>query len=160
MITRGMLTDQLDLYHARLQMALEGITDDEARRVLAEPLAPVVWQIGHLVFVDALWVQRGGGSHTVPAGYGDLFKPGTGGGAAYPPLGEVWTAFSGVHQALRALVDEADLTRPLEHPAGAYSNVGGMFLYACYHRGYHAGKIGTLRALLGKRLPAVPPARR
>src|ERR1700732_1859337 len=48
MITRTMLTDQLDLYHARLEMALEGITDEEARRVMAKPLAPVVWQIRHL----------------------------------------------------------------------------------------------------------------
>jgi DinB superfamily len=160
MITRTMLTDQLDLYHARLEMALGGITDEEARRVMTKPLAPVVWQIGHLAVVDTIYVQRGGGSYTVQPSYNDLFKPGTGGEAAYPPLGEVWAAFSGAHQALRALVDEVDLARPLQHPAGAYSNVGGMLLYACYHRGYHAGKIGTLRALLGKPLPVVPPARR
>jgi hypothetical protein len=76
------------------------------------------------------------------------------------PLREVWAAFSGTPQALRALVDEADLAGPLQHPAGAYSNVGGMLLYVGYHRGYHAGKIGTLRALLGKPLPVVPSARR
>jgi hypothetical protein len=160
MITRTMLTDQLDLYHARLEMALEGITDEEARRVMAKPLAPVVWQIGHLAVVDAIYVQRGGGSYTVQPSYDNLFKPGTGGEAAYPPLREVWAAFSGAHQALRALVDGADLARALQHPAGAYSNVGGMLLYACYHRGYHAGKIGTLRALLGKPLPVVPSAKR
>ena len=56
------------------------------------------------------------------------------------PLREVWAAFSGTPQALRALVDEADLAGPLQHPAGAYSNVGGMLLYVCYHRGYHAGR--------------------
>ncbi|HLW58543.1 MAG TPA: DinB family protein [bacterium] len=160
MITRTMLTDQLDLYHARLEMALEGITGEDARRVVAKPLAPIVWQIGHLAVVDAIYVQRGGGSYTVQPSYDTLFKPGTGGEAEYPLLGEVWAAFSDAHQALRALVKEADLARPLQHPAGAYTSVGGMLLYACYHRGYHAGKIGTLRALLGKPLPMVPPARR
>jgi len=160
MITRGMVTQQLDLYHARLQRALEGITEEEGRRVLAGCLAPIVWQVGHLAVADALWVQRGGGSYAVQPRYSDLFKPGTGGEAQYPALGEVWSAFTGAHRALRAVAEEADLDRPLEHPAGAYTSVGGMLIYACYHRGYHAGKMGTLRALLGKPLPAVPPARR
>jgi hypothetical protein len=160
MNTRAMITQQLDLYHARLERALEGITEEEARRIPAGPLAPIVWQIGHLAVVDAMYVQRGGGSCTVEAGYSDLFKPGTGGEAQYPALGEVWSAFTGAHRALRAVAEEADLDRPLEHPAGAYTSVGGMLIYACYHRGYHAGKMGTLRALLGKPLPAVPPARR
>jgi uncharacterized damage-inducible protein DinB len=159
MISRAMITQQLDLYYARLERALEGISEEEARRIPAGPLAPIVWQVGHLAVVDALWVQRGGGTYQVPPHYTDLFKPGTGGDAAYPALGEVWSTFGNAHHALRAFVDEADLDRPLEHPAGAYTNVGGMLLYACYHRGYHAGKMGTLRALLGKPLPAVPPRR-
>ncbi len=160
MITRAMVTQQLDLYHARLQMTLEGITEEEGRRLLAGRLAPIVWQVGHLAVVDAMYVQRGGGSYTVQPGYSDLFKPGTGGEAAYPALSEVWAAFSDVHRALRNIVDVADLATPLEHPAGAYTSLGGMLIYACYHRGYHVGKTATLRALLGKPLPSVPPARR
>ncbi len=159
MITRAMIVQQLDLYHARLERALEGITEEEARRVMAGRLAPIVWQIGHLAVVDAMYVQRGGESHAVPQRYSDLFKPGTGGEAEYPPVSEVWAAFSDAHQALRAVADRVDLARPLEHPAGAYTSVGGMLLYACYHRGYHAGKTATLRALLGKPLPTVPARR-
>ena len=160
MITRAIVTQQLDLYHARLQRSLEGITEEEARRLVAGRLAPIVWQVGHLAVVDAMYVQRGGGSYAVPQRYSDLFKPGTGGEAEYPLLREAWAAFSDAHQALRAVVAEADLARPLEHPAGAYTSVGGMLVYACYHRGYHVGKTATLRALLGKPLPAVPPATR
>lgn len=160
MITRAMIAQQLDLYHARLEWTLEGIADDEARRVLAGSLAPIVWQIGHLAVVDATYTQRAGGSYALPLRYSDLFKPGTGGAADYPPLRDVWAAFSGAHQALLEVAGQADFARPLEHPAGAYTSVGGMFVYACYHRGYHAGKIGTLRALLGKPLPSVPPAMR
>lgn len=160
MITRDMVTQQLDLYHARLERALEGVTEEEARRVVAGCLAPIVWQVGHLAVVDAMWVQRGGGSYAVQPRYSDLFKPGTGGEAEYPPLGEVWNVFSESHHALRKMADESDFARPLEHPAGAYTSVGGMLVYACYHRGYHVGKTGTLRALLGKPLPAVPPPSR
>jgi DinB superfamily len=160
MITRRMVTEQLDLYHARLGRALEGITEEEGRRVLAGCLAPIVWQVGHLAVVDALWIQRAGRSYAVEPRYSDLFKPGTGGEAEYPALTEVWGVFSSVHGALLKFVDEADFAKPLEHPAGAYTSVGGMFVYACYHRGYHVGKTGTLRALLGKPLPSVPPALR
>ncbi len=157
MISRTTITDQLNLYHARLQRAIEGITDSEARQVVAAPLAPIVWQLGHLAVVDAAYTQRAGGACEVQPRYTELFKPGTGGRAEYPPLPEVWAAFDGAHRALIAAVAEADLRAPLEHPAGAYSNVGAMLVYACYHRGYHVGKVGTLRALLGKPLPAVPP---
>ncbi len=160
MITRAMVTEQLGVYHKRLERALEGITEEEGRRVLAGCLAPMVWQVGHLAVVDSLWIQRSGGTYALEPHYNDLFKPGTGGEAKYPALTEVWAAFSDVHEALLKAVEEADLARPLEHPAGAYTSVGGMFVYACYHRGYHVGKAGTLRALLGKPLPAVPPARR
>ncbi len=160
MFVRTMVIQQLDLYHARLERALEGVSEEEGRRVLAGRLAPIVWQVGHLAVVDAIYVQRGGGSYTVQPRYSDLFKPGTGGEAEYPPLSEVWALFSGVHEALLKVVGEADFAKPLEHPAGAYTSVGGMLIYACYHRGYHIGKTGTLRALLGKPLPSVPPALR
>lgn len=160
MITRAMVTQQLDTSYVRLQRALEGVSEEEGRRVLAGRLAPIVWQIGHLAVVDANYVQRGGGSYTVPSRYPDLFKPGTGGEAEYPALKEVWAAFSGAHRALLKVVDEADYARPREHPGRAYTNVGEMLIYACYHRGYHVGKTATLRALLDKPLPAVPPAPR
>jgi hypothetical protein len=157
LITRTTVTEQLDLYCARLGRAIEGITAEEARRIVMG-LAPIVWQVGHLAVVDATYAQRGGGTYAAPAHYGDLFKPGTGGSAEYPPLEEVWAVFSDAHRALLKIVDEADLAKPLEHPAGAYTSIGGMLVYACYHRGYHVGKVGTLRALLGKRLPSLPPA--
>jgi hypothetical protein len=159
MITRAMVTQQLDTSYVRLQRALEGVTEEEGRRVLAGRLAPIVWQIGLLAVVDASYVQRGGGSYTVQPRYPDLFKPGTGGEAEYPALNEVWAAFSGAHRALLKVADEAD-ARPLEHPSGIYTNVGEMLIYACLHRGYHVGKTATLRALLDKPLPAVPPASR
>jgi hypothetical protein len=157
MVSRATITDQLDLYHARLERAIDGVTDSEAQHAVAAPLAPIVWQLGHLAVVDATYAQRAGGACDLPPRYTDLFKPGTGGRAEYPPLPEVWAAFDSAHRALIAAVAEADLGAPLEHPAGAYASVGAMLVYACYHRGYHAGKVATLRALLGKPLPAVPP---
>lgn len=153
MITREMAAQQLDTSYQRLKSALEGITEEEARRVLAGRLAPIVWQVGHLAVVDANYVNRGGGSYTVQPHYPDLFKPGTGGEADYPPLAEVWAAFTGAHQGLLKVAEQGDYSTPVEHPVRAYTNAGGMLVYACFHRGYHVGKTATLRALLGKPLP-------
>ncbi len=160
MISRAMVAQQLTNSYERLKRTLEGITEAEARRVLEGRLAPIVWQVGHLAVVDAMFVQRGGGSTAVQPRYTELFKPGTGGNADYPTLAEVGGVFSSAHQGMLGFAAEAEYAKPLESPSGAYTNVGEMLIYACFHRGYHVGKTATLRALLGKPLPALPPARR
>ncbi len=160
MISRAMVAQQLNTSYERLKRAVEGISEEEARRVLEGRLAPIVWQVGHLAVVDAMFVQRGGGSTAVQPRYTELFKPGTGGNADYPALAEVGGVFSSVHRGLLGFAAEAEYAKPLESPSGAYTNVGEMLIYACFHRGYHVGKTATLRALLGKPLPGLPAARR
>src|SRR5579884_3380118 len=128
------IAQQLTVTHDRLRRAIDGLTEDDARQVLAGRLAPVVWQVGHLAYVDSNYVQRGGGSPPAPPHYADLFKPGTGG-----------------QRGLLSVARAADLAAPLDFPA--YKSVGEMLVYSCFHRGYHIGKIATLRALLGKPLP-------
>jgi len=159
MVTKAMVAEQLNVTCERLRRAVEGITEQEARRVLEGRLAPIVWQVGHVAVIDAAFVQRGGGSTAVGPRYPELFKQGTGGAADYPPLAEVWGVFSSVHQGLLAVAAEAEYTKPLESPTRVFTNVGEMLIFACYHRGYHVGKTATLRALLGKPLPGLPPAR-
>ncbi len=144
----AMISQQLDLSHERVKRCVADLTDEEARRVLAGMLTPVIWQLGHLAVVDAGVVQRGGGSYTVPPRYVDLFKQGTGGQADYPPLEEVSATFDGAQWALLTVAREADYTKPVE--ARAYTNVGEMLIFVNQHRGYHIGKMTTLRALLTK----------
>jgi hypothetical protein len=92
----------------------------------------------------------------VPLLYRELFKPGTGGPADYPPLAEVSAVFSGVHQAMLKVATGTDPATPVAFPTPAFSNCAGMLLFACQHRNYHIGKIATLRALLGRPLPGLP----
>jgi uncharacterized damage-inducible protein DinB len=146
----AMISQQIVGSRERLRRCLEDLTGDEARRVLAGGLSPVTWQVGHLAVVDATFVQRGGSAYAPPPHYLDLFKMGSGGAADYPPLGEAWEAFDGAHQALLRVAAEADYRTPVEHRFRIYTNIGEMLIFACYHRGYHTGKIATLRALLGK----------
>ncbi len=86
----------------------------------------------------------------MPAGYEALFKRGTGGGGGetYPSLDEVKAAFDRAQQSLQNAARTVDLGTPVE--ARNYGNIGEMLVFTCYHRGYHIGKMTTLRALLKK----------
>ena len=148
MDTKGYVTQMLSLSHARLREAIDGVSDADARRVMAGKLTPVVWQVGHLALVDGNYVRRAGGESPVPAQYAELFKQGSGGEQDYPPIAEVWNVFDTTHRALMDRAAGADYQAPIDAPA--YKTVGDMLLYSTYHRGYHIGKIMSLRGLLGK----------
>ncbi|HLY22352.1 MAG TPA: DinB family protein [bacterium] len=148
MDAKGYVTQMLGLSHTRLREAIDGVSDADARRVMAGKLTPVVWQVGHLALVDGNYVRRAGGESPVPARYAELFKQGSGGEQDYPPLSEVWSVFDTTHRVLMDRASGADYEAPIDAPA--YKTVGEMLLYSSYHRGYHIGKIMSLRGLLGK----------
>ena len=142
------VTYMLGISHDRLREAVNGVSEADAARVLAGKLTPIVWQVGHLALVDGNYVRRTGGESPMPARFAELFKQGSGGEQDYPPLSEAWNVFDATH---RALVDRAagvDYQKPVDAPS--YKTIGEMLMYASYHRGYHIGKIMTLRSLLGK----------
>ncbi len=145
---RSMLAQQLTVSYDRAKRCIADLSDEEARRMLAGKLTPVIWQLGHIVVVDSSFVGRAGGTYAVPPRFVDLFKQGTGGQADYPPLGDAAAAFDGVQQALLRAAREADFAKPVD--GRAYTNVGEMMMYVSAHRNYHIGKMATLRALLAK----------
>jgi DinB family protein len=146
---------QLQRGYERVQKCLADLSEDETRRSPFPRLAPVVWQVGHLTFYDSLFGQRAGRGRPAPDGFEPLFKAGTGGPADYPPIGQVWEAFDRANSTLLEIAGIVDLTRPVEGPM--YANVGEMLIYASVHRGYHIGKMTTLRALLNKPILFGPP---
>jgi uncharacterized damage-inducible protein DinB len=147
MTTRDVLLYGLSATHARLLRCLEDLSDDDARRT-PHGLSPVVWQAGHIALTDAALARRADGRTEPPAGYEALFAMGTGGPAAYPPLAEVRDALNRGQQRLEEIARTVDPGARVD--ARHYSTVGEMLAFATYHRGYHVGKITTLRALLGK----------
>jgi hypothetical protein len=138
----------LDATHTRAHRCLEDLTEDEARRSPTDGLSPIVWQVGHLAYYDAVFARLVDGRAAAPNGYEALFKAGTGGKAAYPSLHDVQKALDSGQEALVTVARSADPAMALDHPR--YHNVGEMITFAIYHRGYHIGKINTLRALLHK----------
>jgi hypothetical protein len=150
---------QLKRSHERVQQCIADLAPDEAHRPPAPRLSPVVWQIGHLAFYDALFADRAGVGHAVPAipeDYERLFTAGTGGPGEYPPIDQVWKTFDRTHGALLQIAGRVELSTPVE--GQIYKDIGGMLMSACVHRAYHIGKMATLRALLDKPVLFGPPS--
>jgi len=151
MSQRESMRQQLEGSHGTLAACLEGVSGDEMTRVPAAGLSPITWQFGHIALVDAMLGQFAGGRFAVPKEFSELFNFGTGGPARYPGFGEVKEAFDGAHQALVQIALEADYETSLDTPLKKYfGTVGGMLTFTCFHRGWHLGKVTTLRTLLGK----------
>jgi hypothetical protein len=156
---RSTVEFQLQRGHERVQQCLADLSGEDAQRSPLARLSPIVWQVGHVTYYDALYAARAGLGDAVPAIPGDyeaLFKAGTGGPADYPPIDQVWTAFDRTHAALRGIAASEDLARPID--GELYKDVGAMLIFACAHRAYHIGKIATLRALLDRPVLFGPPA--
>ena len=146
-----LIREQLVVTQQFLKRCLSDISDDESRRMPDATLSPIIWQVGHLAAINSYLVRRvGGAAAAEPARYRELFKTGTGGSAAYPPLDAIVAACDSTHEALVRALAEANLDAPNESSAGFWKDVGGLFSFANSHRWYHIGKIMTLRALLGK----------
>lgn len=146
--------DTRELFHTQLQSSgrtmlgvTKDLTDEEGAR-RPQGLAPVVWQVGHIAYYDAHLISEiEGGTPDVPEEYAELFQQGSSGDATFPPLSEVRAVAEQVQAKLLAL--DVDPFQPLDG-GSLYSNVGGAFMFTQLHRGWHIGKIMTLRALLGK----------
>lgn len=144
------------------QRVLEAQLQRQADRILAaladlsppefvsrpQGLASILWQVGHLGLSDKNLLKRVPAPVEIPEGYNVLFGRGSGNGSL-PPTEVVLALFRDAHAGLLGLAVQ-DLERPLASPTDAYRTVGAGLMSMVHHRGYHYGKIMTLRALLGK----------
>lgn len=145
---RETLRRQLDSSGRTLLGVTGDVTEEEAA---ARPhgLAPIVWQIGHVTYYDAQLVSQVlGGEPGAPEEYARWFKQGSSGEGDFPSLADVRAVARRVQSRVLELAD-MDLSQPLDG-GGAYSNIGGALMFTLLHRGWHTGKIMTLRALVGK----------
>lgn len=145
---RETIKNQLRYTAGHLELALTDVSEDEAA-ARPQGLTSIVWQVGHMAYYDAWLVQQAtGGKLLVPEEYEELFRQGSTGDGPMPSLAEVRAAFQRAHEGLMKLAD-GDLEQPLEG-GREYATVGGGLTFMNLHRGYHTGKVFTLRALLGK----------
>lgn len=147
-----MIQEQFAGSHQLVKRSLGEVSDEEARRVIDESLAPIIWQVGHLAWADLYLLKAAGASPsvTLPDTFTEMFKSGTGGRAAYPPLDSVLRAFDEAHGAVLKAAADLDPDAPRESSHGLWKNAGGVLLFLNDHRWYHVGKMTSLRAMLGK----------
>jgi len=131
----------------RVQRCVEDVSDSEAAQT-PHDLTPIIWQLGHLALSDGGFLRLAGGTSPAPDSFKGFFRTGSGGPADYPPLGELKPVFEAAQRGLEELARSADLNQRVE--SRNFATIAEMLVFAAYHRGYHVGKMTTLRALLGK----------
>ncbi len=147
---RGRIAGMLDRTADRVAQLVKNLSEED---VGTRPpgLAPIAWQVGHIAVVESKALTRAGLTSPIPETYPPLFDTGTGREGTYPPLAEMLPLLAAANAQLRTLALEGNLDDPIEG-VRSYATVGEALLFLIYHRGYHIGKITTLRALLGNRL--------
>jgi len=143
-----LLAGMLGSTATRIQRVLADVSEEDAR-ARPQGLTPIVWQVGHMAFVDSRVLVRSGVIVEVPASYERSFTTGSGGEADFPPLTAIVPVMMELNDRLQLLAVKGDLTQPIGGTR-SYASVGEALGFVVYHRGYHIGKITTLRALLGK----------
>jgi len=146
---------QLRFTRNEFRRALEGVTDDEARRRFM-PMNCIAWNVGHLAWQEQrYWLHRGQGRLLLPE-INQLFAYGA--AASTPALSEMRTAWEAITGAADPWLDS--LTTETLHQTieiKGWSNTlcfGSLLQRMIYHYWYHAGENMAIRQLLGHaRLP-------
>ena len=146
-----LLIEQLRFARSELQRALEGVTDEEARRRL-EPMNCIAWNVGHLAWQEQRYWLTSGQGQVVRPELNEQFR--YGGPPCEPPLAEAWDAWRAITAAADPWLDglkTADLQEPHQHPSGRTFTFGTLLLRTTYHYWYHIGESLAVRQLLGHR---------
>jgi len=144
------LVIQLRFARSELVRALDGVTDEEARRRF-ESMNCLSWMVGHLANQEnTYWVFLAQRQVLVP-GLRDLV--GYGKPASTPPLEEMWSAWRTVTGAadkyLDTLTTDVLTTRFEWKGEPMQESVGTMLQRVIFHYWYHIGESQAVRQLLG-----------
>ena len=145
---RDMFLLEINRTNRILLRTLEDLSADELQRSPVSNLSPVIWQVGHVAATDAYFARMCGADVTVPEAFMGLFGRNTGGAKPYPGLVDVKPVYETGQQALVALAQSTEMGRAVE--SKNFKTVADALSFNCFHRGYHIGKICTLRALMGR----------
>jgi hypothetical protein len=147
------LVDQLRFTRNEFRRALDGLTDEEARRRF-QPMNCISWNIGHLAWQEQrYWLWRGQGQMLLPD-INERFAYGAPGST--PPLAEMWTAWRTITEAADPWLDTLT-TADLQHAAVVIEETnpplnilfGSLLERVIYHYWYHTGENMAIRQTLG-----------
>jgi uncharacterized damage-inducible protein DinB len=144
------LVQQLRFARSEFRRALEGVSDDDARRRII-PMNCISWNIGHLAWQEQrYWLYRGQGRILLPH-VNDQFAYGA--TASTPALAEAWEAWNAITRAADPWLDALTVAK-LQEPViinGQVTNVtfGSLLQRTIYHYWYHTGENMAIRQMLG-----------
>ena len=159
------LAQALEQIEAARTSSLQRLADlrEDEWFVMPGGISHIAWQAGHLAFAEYRMCVvriRGEGEDDaaiLPPEYFTLFGAATTAVAdpsKYPTPGELIARLQIVHTAAmeccRDLTD-ADLDTPCQKPHPLFNTKLGSLLWCSRHEMMHAGQIGLLRRLLGKK---------
>lgn len=143
---------QLRFTRSEFRRALEGLTDEDARRRIM-PMNCISWNIGHLAWQEqryCLWRSQG----LMPFPHiNELFAYGA--PASTPPLDEMWAAWHSITEAADLWLDTLTTEKLQEHviiddqPSDLI--FGSLLQRLIYHYWYHTGENMAIRQMLGHR---------
>ncbi|GAB4463875.1 MAG: hypothetical protein Kow0031_41680 [Anaerolineae bacterium] len=144
------LIQQLRFARSEFRRALEGVSDDDARKRFL-PMNCISWNVGHLAWQEQrYWLIYAQGQLPRPD-INELFAYGA--PASTPPLTETLAAWESITRAADPWLDtvttetlQQKVVRP--NRPGEYV-LGSMLLRTIYHYWYHAGENMAIRQLLG-----------
>jgi DinB superfamily len=144
------LVVQLRFARSELRRALDGVTDDDARRRIL-PMNCLSWIVGHLASQEQNYWLRLAQRKTLYPHLDDLV--GFGRLASTPPLPEMWEAWDAITTAADPYLDELS-TESLESSfilmgKPVRESIGTLFLRNLYHYWYHTGEAMAIRQMLG-----------
>lgn len=145
---------QLRFTRSEFRRALEGVTDEEARRRI-EPMNCISWNIGHLAWQEQrYWLHFGQGRTILPQ-LNEQFAYGA--PACAPPLAEAWEAWRAITEASDPWLDALTTDKLRETVPNVFRAdviYGSLLLRVIYHYWYHTGESMAIRQMLGhKKLP-------
>ena len=141
---------QLRFTRSEFQRALDGLTDDDARRRIM-PMNCISWNIGHLAWQEqryCLWRSQG----LMPLPHiNELFAYGA--PASTPPLDEMWAAWQSITGAANLWLDTLTTEKLQQHviidDQPSDLRFGSLLLRLIYHYWYHTGENMAIRQMLG-----------
>jgi hypothetical protein len=143
---------QLRFTRSEFRRALEGVTDEDARRRIM-PMNCISWNIGHLAWQEQrYWLFASHGQILLPH-INDLFAYGA--PACAPALDEVWEAWHTIRLAADPWLDtltteQLQARRQFTSRGQEISfTFGSLMQRVIYHYWYHTGENMAIRQMLG-----------
>src|SRR5437867_4440058 len=144
------LVSQLRFTRSEFQRALEGVTDEDARRRFL-PMNCIAWNVGHLAWQEQrYWLLRAQGQMLLPY-INEQFAYGA--PASTPPLVEMWDAWHTITEACDPWLDAVTTATLQEQVIVDGKPLGTVFCNlmqrVIYHYWYHIGENMAIRQMLG-----------